>query len=111
MRYIRLMIIGCVLSTFGCGLKKPVEVITVKPEEKVSLFKDRSPQFELYAWNKTGSPVTFYIEALGNVWDYNSGGNYPNIHDSLAYDTTIAHYEATYNLGGYGFDHRWNHFS
>jgi len=99
-----------ILFTLNCSLKKPVEnkkeEVKVGPGETV-LFKDRAKQFELYTQNKTQSGVTFYIEAIGDVWGYvDPQTEYLNIGDSLSYDTAVVYFKSeTSGDMDYGFDH------
>ena len=92
MVHLRYLLVGFILITCSCGLKKPVEneKVLVRPGEKVKLFKDRGLFAELYFVNETGSDKTVYIEALGDVWGYdstawNTGAQHPNISDKIRY--------------------------
>jgi len=109
MKYIKYIVLIILLTTLNCSLKKPAsnkeENIELMPGEE-KLFKDRDNQFELYTWNKTQNGVTFYIEAIGDVWGYDdSHDENPNIGDSLAYDTVVTYYRTYPDIRDYGFDH------
>jgi len=89
MKYIKYLVLIIFITIFNCSVKKPVENIKeefpVGPGEKVSLFKDRGLYAELYFQNETQSELTLYIEALGDVWGYDTLRiQHPNIEDSLS---------------------------
>ena len=72
MKYIKYIVILIFLTTLNCNVKKPVESkkeeFTVGPGEKVALFKSRHED-ELIVVNESDDAVTFYIKALGPVWN------------------------------------------
>jgi len=104
MKYVKYIVIFIFFTTLNCSLKKPVEG---KKENKdllneISLKKDRGTYPELFAENETHSEITYYIEAIGDVWDYDDDHiKNLNIGDSLGYSAILTGYVTSDT----GFDH------
>jgi len=100
MKYIKYIVLFIILITLSCSLKEPVEnkkeEFKVGPGEKV-LLKGRGPD-ELILYNECPNSVTFYINALGPVWD----SDYDTV-DTWKTDNIIV--PAEHTTPGYGWDH------